>query len=180
MLSGRVVYTFKLYYSDLKYIKVEINFVEKLINKPEKVSIKTITDFFDSKAILYDLGLSYQNFIVLSYPIEEIILEKYRAILTRNALAERDLFDLFLIPNSLNANIEEIVTKIACSSLIKKDLNTLIANNLILLNEGNFFKSREKIEDLAVIKYSPDEFTYFKQKIQPKLIEICRKFLEAE
>ena len=178
MLSGRTVYTFKVYYETDKYVKIEINFIEKIINQPKEISIKTITDFFDSKNLLFTLGLKYNNFVVLSYPIEEIIIEKYRAVLTRNALAERDLLDLFLIPNSLNANVGDIVTKIACSSLIKKELPRLISNNLNLLNEGNFFKSREKIEDLAIIKYSPDEFTDFKQKIQPKLIEICNKFLE--
>ncbi|MDP1694947.1 MAG: nucleotidyl transferase AbiEii/AbiGii toxin family protein [Candidatus Woesearchaeota archaeon] len=178
MLNGRTVYTFKVYYEADKYVKIEINFIEKIINRPKETSIKTITDFFDSKNLLFTLGLKYDNFVVLSYPIEEVIIEKYRAVLTRNALAERDLFDLFLIPNSLNADINEIVSKIMSSSLIKKELPILISNNLNLLNEGNFFKSREKIEDLAIIKYSPDEFTCFKQKIQPKLIEICNKFME--
>lgn len=177
MLPGRTVYTFKLYYEPEKYIKIEINFIEKLINQPKEASIKAITDFFDSKELMFKLGLKQDNFLVLSYPIEEIILEKYRAILTRKYLAERDLFDLFLIPNSLNLNIKEVVAKIANSSLIKKDLNKLILNNLHLLNEDNFFQSREKIEDLAIIKYSPEEFTEFKQKIKPILIEICNKFL---
>lgn len=30
------------------------------------------------------------------------------------------------------------------------------------------------------LKISPDEFSEFKQKIQPKLIGICKKFLETE
>ena len=177
MLSGRTIYTFKLYYETEKYIKVEINFIEKIINNPKESSIKAITDFFDSKDLLFSLGLKQDNFIVLSYPIEEIIIEKYRAILTRKALAERDLFDLFLIPKSLNVDIDKVVDKIESSSLIKKGLGKLISDNLTLLNEGNFFNSREKIEDLAIIKYSPDEFTDFKKKIQPKLIEICKKYL---
>ncbi len=177
MLSGRTVYTFKIYYETEKYIKIEINFIEKIINQPKEASIKAITDFFDSKELLFTLGLKQENFVVLSYPIEEMIIEKYRAILTRKALAERDLFDLFLIPNSLNVDIDEVVDKIESSSLIKKELGKLISDNLTLLNEGNFFNSREKIEDLAIIKYSPEEFTDFKKKIQPKLIKICKKFL---
>ncbi len=177
MLSGRTVYTFKIYYEADHYIKVEINFVERIIHNPKNESINAITDFFDSKELLFILGLKWENFEVFSYPIEEIIIEKYRAILTRKALAERDLFDLFLIPGSLKADKNEIVIKIASSSLIKKELNDLITTNLRLLKEGNFFKSREKIEDLAIIKYSPDEFTIFKQKIQPILIDICEQFL---
>ena len=177
MLNGRAVYTFKLYYSDVNFIKVEINFVEKLINKPEKVSIKSITDFFDSKTVLYELGLSYQNFNVLSYSIEEIKLEKYRAILTRNKFQERDLFDLFLIKNSLKIDLDQVVEKMVTSSLIKKDLSNLIKNKLKLLEEGNFFESDEKIERLAIQLYKESEFEGFKDKIKPLLIEICKKFL---
>jgi len=92
--SGRTVYTFKIYYSKEKYIKIEINFIEKTINKPVELLINAITDFFNSKDIMFALNLKKENFKVLSYPLSEIILEKYRAILTRNKLMERDLFDL--------------------------------------------------------------------------------------
>ena len=179
MFNGRGIYTFKLYYSDIKFIKVEINFVEKLIHQPEKVSIKSITDFFGSKTILYELGLSYQNFNVLSYPIEEIKIEKYRAVLTRNKLKERDLFDLFLIKDSLKADINEIVEKIKNSSLIKRDLTKLIGEKLELLQNGKFFESEEKIEQLAVVIYDKKEFEEFKERIKPILVEICKSFLSS-
>jgi predicted nucleotidyltransferase component of viral defense system len=178
MLSGRTVYTFKIYYSDVNFIKVEINFIEKIINMPEKVSIKAITDFFDSKTMLYELGLSYQNFNVPSYTLEEIKLEKYRAVLTRKYFQERDLFDLFLIKDSLNAEIKLIVEKIKNSSLIKKDLKNLINEKLVLLQEGKFFESKEKVEHFSIIQYNKKEFEEFKVKIKPKLVEICEKFLD--
>jgi len=177
IMHPRLVYTFKLYYSDTKFIKVEINFVEKLINEPKKVSIKAITDFFDSKVMLYELGLSYQNFNVLSYSLEEIKLEKYRAILTRKYFQERDLFDLFLIKDSLNADIKLIIEKIKNSSLIKRDLIKLINEKLVLLQNNSFFESKEKVENLSIIKYDKKEFEAFKGRIKPILIEICRKFL---
>lgn len=178
MLSGRVVYTFKIYYSENKFIKVEINFIEKVHSDSEKVSVKAITDFFDSKALLYELGLSYKNFNVLSYSLKEITLEKYRAVLTRKKLQDRDLFDLFLIKDSLKADVSEIVDKIKNSSLIKKDLKNLMSEKLTLLEKDRFFESDEKIEELAVTKYNPKELEEFKEKIKPKLIEICIKFLE--
>jgi len=178
MLTGRTVYTFKIYYSDVNFIKVEINFIEKIINTPEKVSIKAITDFFDSKKMLYELGLAYQNFNVLSYSLEEIKLEKYRAVLTRKYFQERDLFDLFLIKNSLDIDVSVIVEKIKTSSLIKRDLVNLISGKLALLQENKFFESKEKVDTLSIVKYNPEEFEEFKEKIKPKLIEICNKFLE--
>ncbi len=177
MLSGRVVYTFKLYYSDIKFIKIEINFIEKLINPPKKVSIKLITDLFDSKELLFILGLNLNNFNVLSYSIEEIILEKYRAILTRKQLQERDLFDLFLIKDSLNADIRLIIDKIQSSSLIKKDLTKLISEKLALLQDNRFFESEEKIEELAIAQYDKIKFEEFKKNIELILIEICERFL---
>jgi len=178
MLTGRTVYTFKIYYSDVNFIKVEINFIEKIINTPEKVSIKAITDFFDSKKMLYVLGLAYQNFNVLSYSLEEIKLEKYRAVLTRKYLQERDLFDLFLIKNSLDIDVSVIVEKIKTSSLIKRDLVNLISGKLALLQENKFFESKEKVDTLSIVKYNPKELEEFKEKIKPKLIEICNKFLK--
>ncbi|MDO8509236.1 MAG: nucleotidyl transferase AbiEii/AbiGii toxin family protein [Nanoarchaeota archaeon] len=177
MLSGRTVYTFKIYYSENKFIKVEINFIEKMNSPPEKVSIKAITDLFDSKELLFTLGLDIKNFNVLSYSLKEITLEKYRAVLTRNKLQERDLFDLFLIKGSLKADLNEIVEKIKNSSIIKIDFAKLISEKLNLLQNGKFFESEEKVEELAIASYDEEEFEEFKQKIQPRLIEICKRFL---
>jgi len=179
ILHGRTVYTFRVYYSENKYIKIEINFIEKLLNSPEKVSVKAITDFFDSKELLFVLNLDYKNFNVLSYSLEEIILEKYRAVLTRKNLQERDLFDLFLIRNSLDADKEKIIEKIKGSSLIKREIQEIIKEKLELLDKNEFFKSEENIEELAIKSFSKQEFEKFKEKIKPKLIEICKDFLDS-
>jgi predicted nucleotidyltransferase component of viral defense system len=180
ILHGRTVYIFRLYYSENKYIKIEINFIEKVFDKPIEISVKAITDFFDSKELMFVLGLKLDNFKVLSYPLKEIILEKYRAILTRNILKERDLFDLFLIKDSLKVDIQEISEKIKNSSLIKRELGKLINEKLIQLEQGRFFNSDEKIEELAIFEYDKQEFEKFKDNIKPILIEVCKKFLEAK
>ena len=177
ILHGRTVYTFRVYYSKNQYIKVEINFIEKIIDALQEVSIKSITDFFDSKKLMFDLNISYENFKILSYSLKEITLEKYRAILTRKNFQERDLFDLFLIKNSLKANVKEVVEKIKNSSLIKKGLESLIKEKLKLLEKGIFFKSNEKIEEFAILEYDKNKFEEFKQSVEPILINICRRFL---
>ena len=179
ILHGRSVYIFRVYYAETRFVKIEINFVEKIIHPPKEVSVNAITDFFNSKELLFSLGLKFENFSVLSYPLEEIILEKYRCILTRNELKERDLFDLFLIKDSLKINITHAVEKIKSSSLIKRDLNTNITVKLSLLQKDEFFKSDERIEDLAIVKYNVEEFKQFKERIKPNLIEICERFLEC-
>ena len=177
IMHPRLVYTFKVYYSEDKFIKVEINFFEKLFYETPEVSVKSITEFFDSKKLLENLNLTYENFKVKSYSLEEIKLEKYRAILTRKYFQERDLFDLFLIKDSLNADINLITEKIKNSSLIKRDLTKLINEKLILLQNNSFFESKEKVENLSIIQYDKKEFEEFKEKIKPILIEICHKFL---
>jgi len=180
VLHGRTVYIFRLYYSGNRFVKIEINFIEKVIYPPKEVSIKAITDLFDSRELMFTLGLSIQNFRTLSYPMEEIIVEKYRAILTRAELKERDLFDLFLIRGSLAPEVGEIVEKIRNSSLIKRGLGKTIKEKLNLLEKGEFFMGGEKIEYLVIIKYDAEEFENFKKKIRPKLIEICRSFLNKK
>ena len=180
ILSGRAVYIFRVYYDINRYIKIEINFVEQVYFKPKKVSVKVITDFFDSKELMFILGLKIDNFRVLSYPIEEIILEKYRALLTRPALKERDLFDLFLISASLNIKANEVVDKIKSSSLIKKDLKRLVGEGLKSLKTDEFFKSEEIISDLAIIEYDLDSFENFKNQIRPLLIKVCELFLQEK
>ena len=77
------------------------------------------------------LGLSINNFNVLSYSLQEIILEKYRAVLTRKKLQERDLFDLFLIKGSLEADIKKIVEK-RIGVYLNKEINAeeFFPNNL--------------------------------------------------
>ncbi len=177
ILHGRVMYIFRVYYAENSAIKIEINFVEKMTYPPKETSIKAITDFFDSQELLFTLGLKIENFKVLSYPLEEIILEKYRAILTRNELKERDLFDLFLIKNSLKADPGQIVEKIRNSSLIKRELGGMISDKLAHLEKGDFFRSEEKIEDLAIVRYNLSEFEAFKEKIKPILINVCTLFL---
>lgn len=178
IVRKRAVYTFRLYYKKNNYVKIEINFVEEMLNKPIEVSVKAITDFFESSELMFILGLEIVNFNVLSYPVEEIILEKYRALLTRQKLMERDIFDLFLIKNSLKIEINEVVKKIKSSALIKKDLEKLIRGNLKKLEENKFFNSEEKIEDLAIVKYDEKGFEEFKERLKLILIEICKLFLK--
>lgn len=178
VIHARSVYIFRLYYSETRFIKIEINFIEKIINTPKEASVKAITDFFDSKELLFTLGLNVRNFKVPSYPLEEIILEKYRAALTRESLKERDIFDLFLIKSSLKVDTSQVVDKIRNSALIKRELEKTVSEKLTLLQDGKFFKSDEKIEDLAIIKYNKEGFEKFKTQLQPILTRICQEFLK--
>jgi len=175
ILHGRAVYTFRVYYSRTQHIKIEVNFVEKMVDRPQETPVNAITDFFDSRGLMFALGLSYRNFRVPSYSLKEIVLEKYRAVLTRDIPQERDLFDLFLIKGSLGADIDEIAEKIRGSFLAKRGLDRLVAEKLALLEDGAFFRSDVSMKELAIIEYDAGEFEDFKRKIRPILIEVCRR-----
>ena len=82
------------------------------------------------------------------------------------------------VTQSSKLSITEIVEKIKNSSLIKKDLISLIREKLKYLREGNFFESEEKVEHLAIKEYKKPEFEEFKDKIKPILIKICEEFLK--
>src|SRR3989339_152997 len=155
---------------DLDFVFKDSNAIRDLGRNPRERKVKIFLDNFVP-------GLNNQNFNVLNYSLKEITLEKYRATLTRKKLQERDLFDLFLIKDSLKADIKLIVEKIKNSSLIKKDLTKLITDKLALLQNNKFFESKEKVENLSIVQYNKKEFKDFKEKINPKLIEICNKFL---
>ncbi len=177
ILHGRALYIFRVYYSQNQFIKIEINFVERMLHPPVEVSVKAITDFFNSQELLFTLGLRIENFRVLSYPLEEIILEKYRAILTRTELKERDLFDLFLISGSLEADTSRIVEKMESSALINKELEKMITDKHSLLERQGFLSGREKIEELAIRPYDHEGYEAFKENIWLKMREVCRQFL---
>jgi len=73
---------------------------------------------------------------------------------------------------------KEAAEKIEISSLIKKKVKEIIELKLVELKEDNFFRSTERIEDLAILKYDLVGFEEFKEKIKPILVKICGEFLK--
>ena len=68
-------------------IKIELNFLENVFHECIETTINTIVpqDLF-----LKSIGYNLLNIKLRTYPLDEIIIEKYRAVLTRDALKERD------------------------------------------------------------------------------------------
>jgi predicted nucleotidyltransferase component of viral defense system len=72
-------------------IKIEINIDELLVTKPVKIKAKNLIK--ENNNLLFPLN----EINVLSYTLEEIIYEKIRALLTREIIQERDIYDLYEI-----------------------------------------------------------------------------------
>ncbi len=139
-----VIFNIYLDKEDQMPIKIEINFIEELFFKTEKIRIKHLNPASDS--LVFPLGETEFN----SYSLKEILIEKIRAVLTREGgIHERDIFDLFLI-NKLGYNP------------MKVDVNQL----------------KEKIRQGIGFKRNPKEEIGRINKIKSKFEELERKLEE--
>lgn len=178
--NSRAVYILNVYYNSLITgeeipIKIELNFLEEIIHTYLESEINNIVD-----QDLYLRSISYDllNMKVNTYSLDEIILEKYRAILTREKLKERDIFDLYLINKGqkdvLKSDNNLIFLKIKSSYLISQVSEENLNNNCKLLKEDAFGASDDDITRLALIGIDEKDYKKFKNLVYDKLKDICR------
>lgn len=178
--NSRAVYILNVYYNSLITgeeipIKIELNFLEEIIHN---YLGSKINNFVDQDLYLRSIGYDLVNMRINTYPLDEIILEKYRAILTREKLKERDVFDLYLINKEqkdvLKTDNNLIFTKIESSFLISQVSEENLVNNCKLLNEGDFGDSDDDISRLTLIEIDDVEYEKFKNLLCDKLKDICK------
>lgn len=174
--NKRVVCCFHLYYNSLyssnklSNIKIEVNFVEEIINKQNINKLFNIANANNLELKSLDFDLKTVELMV--YPINEIILEKYRAIFTRKIVKERDFFDLYLIDKKysgvLTTNNKLIKEKIESAFRFFPNTIGFYNDNLKQIKDHNL-EIKQDISNLAVIPYDKIEFELFKSKIISKL-----------
>ncbi len=94
--------TFKLWYLPTTeerktFIKIQLNFVDKLFHKPKKHKLKAIAEKHDE-----DFNYLFPTYAAMAtnapafycYDLKEIAAEKIRALLTRRGFKARDIIDL--------------------------------------------------------------------------------------
>lgn len=187
VMDRKNVYIFKIYYKPVygreEFIKLEVNFNDELIYP---VIFEDIKHLFDSE-LINDLefaeGIRIQiQKNIPSYDLREIAIEKIRAILTRPAIKERDIFDLFLISKIIDLekslDKETIVNKILSSRSFIKMLSKKIKENIEMLakNRGNIIEERSK---LTLIEIKENEYFEFEKKIIPFFVEIGEQALRS-
>lgn len=98
--SGGKMVTFKLW-KDLELIKIQVNFVERILFQPKIVLAKTLLGKVkltkEEKAYFQEFLEFYKPIQIKAYDEKEILCEKVRAILTRRAQKLRDFYDLFVL-----------------------------------------------------------------------------------
>lgn len=173
--NSRAVYLFFFYYpslltGEMNSIKIEVNFLEHRLFDYKQEQINTIIepDLY-LKSIEYDV----QHAFVKTYVLDEIILEKYRAILTRGSLKMRDILDLYLIHNNskdvFTIDTHLLKQKIESSYLISPVAQENYNINRKLINQDKFGESDDRIESLLLTDVEEDDFNLFKKNLLHKL-----------
>lgn len=180
VINSRAVYILNVYYKSLitgekQPIKIEINFLEKIIHDFSELKIKNIvSQDLELKSIGYDL----LNININTYSLNEIILEKYRAVLTRPRLKQRDILDLYLIHKKnkdvLKFDNELIYKKIQSAYIISPNLNKNLDSNCKLLNKGKFDDSDDDLDRLLLVEINKNDYNKFKKELFGKLETICK------
>jgi len=113
--GGNKTCTFKIWYQSAildktSFVKVQINFVEKLYFAPQKVKLKgLLTKKSEELDALFPEYKEYTQRIRFdAYDIREILSEKVRSILTREGVKARDFLDVYLICRDFNIKLEDV------------------------------------------------------------------------
>ncbi len=183
ILNDRSVYKIYVYYTSFvtgtdEQIKIEINFIEEKQFPHNTTTLTNLSEHLHlDKKLLVSTGYDLIPANLLVYDIEEIMLEKIRAILTRNALKERDILDLYLLDKQFplnKINILQIKKKVISAEgfiqRVDKHLDKSI--KILLENPQDFLKSDDNIDVLLLIKINKPDYHKFKEELLPLLQKI--------
>lgn len=121
LVGGNRTATFKVWYTSEilgreSFIKLQVNYFDRLFYKPVKGQLRSIISEKDTKRIslLFPEYKEYTQLITLNlYDIREIYAEKVRAILTRKGTKARDYVDIYMMSKNRYIDAKELEDVIA-------------------------------------------------------------------
>ena len=182
--NSRRLYIFNMYYKSKitkleDAIKIEISFTEDLINEYKEEEIKSIFDLKVRNKELFRKITDYdlKNPTLKIYSINEIILEKIRAIITREQFKQRDVFDLFLINKATN------IFNISKKDMFKKIDASPFQKEKVVVNIKEFIKEEikaelEEIKSLSLVVFDEEEYTAFFSEVIAFCKKVAQEYLE--
>lgn len=184
VMDRKNVYLFRIYYQPVygakEFIKFEVNFNDELVYPPVFENIQHLFDSELIKDLEFIEGIKIKiRKNILCYDLREIVIEKIRAILTRPVVKERDLFDLFLISKKIDVEKLEtrmVIDRIKRSKSFVKGLKEKIQKNLEILAKDTYDIIEEKSK-LALIDIEESEYSNFRRKVIPMIIDVGKKAL---
>ncbi len=180
--GGNKFTTFKLWYTSAvseteSFIKIQINFAEKLFYPVKEIEIRPIFDTTFEKEIKFvypEYSYFLESIKIKSYDLHEILIEKIRAILTRKVIKGRDLIDAYLIIHKIKPNFEVIkkqsLEKIKFMLKFEKYSENIQNKNLELLDK---FVLGD--ESKLMIKEIPESFNTFLKDFKVILNDVKEK-----
>lgn len=180
--NSRAVYVLHFYYHSLLTreeipVKIEVNFLEDIIYPYTESRINTIVE---NDTYLRSIGYNLKYVTIKTYPFDEIVLEKYRAILTRESFTERDLLDLYLISeqgiNVLGVPGNLVKRKLDCGVLIAPGLLQNLKRNCTILQSHGFLESEDDVRRLTLVTIDTSRYLHFKNLFFEKLKAICATY----
>ncbi|MBN2237332.1 MAG: nucleotidyl transferase AbiEii/AbiGii toxin family protein [Bacteroidales bacterium] len=182
--GGNKFCTFKIWYTSEildreSFMKVQINFVEKLLFTSKKAELKSLLTIPNEELLLmfpeYEEYLHKITFDV--YDVREIFAEKIRSILTRQGTKARDFLDVYLISKKYRINIEEMVDSIVCKTKFMLELYKKYRKNFENKKElgtSPLFRWGEE-KELLLQTIEEKDFFQFLEKLKPALERIIQK-----
>lgn len=171
--------TFKLWYdSELmeteQFIKIQINFVEKLLYKEAEMPATTLVKDIPKKEIDF-LYPDYTDLLEIikipCYDIKEILVEKARAILTRRVVKSRDFIDIYMISSKDDLDIKSFEGEIIDKTMFMLQYNKYVKNISALSLEKFILGEEEKI----LLNPLDENFKEYLKIIIPYLNSISEK-----
>ena len=183
--GGNKFTTFKLWFPSMigveSLIKIQINFVEKILFPIKDVKLRSICPESKELELLYPTYYSeYRKPISFKvYDIREILCEKVRAILTRRGFKERDFIDIYLISKRIGMDFEELERETLeklkfILELYQKYRRNLMEKASILTIENFPFGSERQ---LLITDINKADFYSFLTRFMPWLRKLTRTVL---
>jgi predicted nucleotidyltransferase component of viral defense system len=182
--SGQMV-TVKCSYKDLaaipSFIKLQVNFLEPMVYGVRNVEASSLlngdrpNDLQLVDEILTEAYATPVNCV--SYDSREILIEKCRAILTRQAAKGRDVLDLFLLDRELGLHVEDYLPQIERKTRFSIENRKRYREHLD--GAKNRFKAllEEDIRPLLIKELDMDDFREYRKGLVG-LLEVEAKKLQ--
>jgi len=178
--------TFKVYYNSVltgksSFIKIQINFLEKIIFGPQTKELLPLIkphQFTKEDQIYFKEFLEFYKPIKTKvYDIKEIVAEKTRSLLTRKAIKSRDAIDLLFIYQKFKIKPQDFLKETKEKLLFSITAYSKYKDNLLLTKEKlQTLKFQYSEVRLLVIKpFNKDDFDKYVNELKPLLIDLAEE-----
>src|SRR3989339_67386 len=176
--------TYKVYYDSVltgkpSFIKIQINFLEKIIFTPQTKKLNPLikpSQFTKEDQVYFKEFLDFYKRIKMKiYDLKEIVTEKFRSILTRKAIKSRDAIDLLFIYQKFKIKPQDFLKETKEKLMYSINSYEKYKDNLILTREKlqTLEFQYSEVRPLVIKPFNKEEFDNYVKELKPLLIEMA-------